>query len=589
MIAIGLSGCAVTQIQDESVILAPVSSTELARAKDLESKGKPADAAKIYTTLATQAQPPAKAQLQMKAAQAYLAAGQPAEANRSIGAIAQPSLTSGQQQLLLLTQAELALATNRPKAAIDYLERMRAGGLTQDLKAQRLGMLASAQRLESDPIAAAETLSELDRLLSDPEARLDNQVSLISTLSLVSQSQLQQLSRQGRSDMKGWAEVTLLTQSLGADPTQLEGRYRQWKQGHGGHPALPDLGRAYAETLSGGYAAGDKLAVLLPRSGRFAAAAKVIRDGIEAASRVDSGDKRPRLSFVDSTNAGRVRTLHSTAAKNGAMYAIGPLEKPAVDKLVSAGSLPIPTLALNEATRDNRAVNLYQFSLSPENEAAEVASKGAAMGAKRALILSPKGAWGDRLAKAFQRQWRNLGGTVAGQATFDPAWSTYDKTLNELFGGADYDLVFFVATNTMARKIYPQITSTASKPAPIISTSHVYAGSFKPADKVLEGLYFVDIPWILDADSSGPLSRRAMKGASASSPLGRLYAMGIDAYRLAPRLSTLAKNPGAYYPGQTGGLAIDSLGRVTRQLNLGQFTADGPRLADPFAVEAKSR
>lgn len=589
LIAIGVSGCAVTPIQDESVVLAPVSSAELSRAKGLESQGKSGDAAQIYVSLASQAQPPAKAQLQIKAAQAYLTAGQSAEATRTINAIEQQDLTPGQQQLLLLTQAELALTADRPKDAIKSLERMRAGSLPQDLKAKRLGMLASAQRLDSDPVGAAETLDALDGVLKDDKARLDNQVSLVSTLSLLSQAELQKLSRQGRGAMKGWAQVALLTQGSGADPRQLDSRYRQWKRSHGGHPALADLGRAYAETLSGGYAAGDSLTIMLPRSGRFAAAAKVIRDGIEAASRADSGGNRATLHFVDSTNARRVRRLHASAVEKGASYVVGPLEKPAVDSLLATGSLPIPTLALNQATRDSRATNLYQFSLSPENEAAEAASKGAAMGAKRALILYPSGAWGDRLANAFRQQWRNLGGTLAGQATFDPAWSTYDKTLGKLFGDADYDLMFFVATNTMARKIYPQIAKAAPRQTPVISTSHVYTGTVKSEDKVLEGLYFVDIPWILDTDSTGPLSRRATKGATASSPLARLYAMGIDAYRMAPRLSALASSPGAYYPGQTGGLAIDALGHVTRQLKLGQFTANGTRLVDPQSPSGQTR
>ncbi|NEV61995.1 penicillin-binding protein activator [Thiorhodococcus minor] len=589
LIAIGVSGCAVAPIQDESVILAPVSSAELSRARSLESQGKSGDAAKLYLSLASQAQPPAKAQLQIKAAQAYSASGRSAEAERTISAISRQSLTPGQQQLLLLTQAELALTADRPKDAIKSLERMRATSLPQDLKAKRLGMLASAQRLDNDAIAAAETLNALDGLQDDRKARLDNQVSLVSTLGLLSQSQLQTLARQGRGAMKGWAEVALLTQGSGADPGQLDSRYRQWKRSHSGHPALADLGRAYAETLSGGYAAGDRVTIMLPRSGRFAAAAKVVRDGIEAASRLDSGGNRPTLSFVDSTNAGRMRGLHASAAEKGASYAIGPLEKPAVDKLLATGSLPIPTLALNQATRDRRASNLYQFSLSPENEAAQAASKGAAMGAKRALILYPSGAWGDRLANAFRQQWRNLGGTIAGQATYNPAWSTYDKTLDKLFSGTDYDLTFFVATNAMARKIYPQVSKSAPHPAPVISTSHVYTGTVKPGDKVLEGLYFVDIPWILDTGSTGPLSRRAAKGAATSSPLARLYAMGIDAYRVAPRLTALASNPGAYYPGQTGGLAIDSLGHVTRQLKLGQFTAGGIRLVDPQSLSGQPR
>ncbi|MBK1716481.1 penicillin-binding protein activator [Thiocystis violacea] len=582
-LALTLSGCAVSPIQEETSILAPIPTAELNRALILETQGQPGDAAKIYLDLAAKAEPPAKAQLRIKAARAYLAGGQTTEARATLDAITQTELTAGQRELFQLTRAELSLTLGRPKDAIADLERMRTQGLPNDLKTRRLGALASALRLDNQPVAAAEALSEIDRLLVKDE-RLFNQVSLVSTLSALDGAELRKLTSQGRGPMKGWADIALLARHSGADPSRMESSYREWHQKHPAHPALPELGRAYAETLSGGYAAGDRVTVMLPSGGRFAAAAKAVRDGIEAARRADRGEKQPVLDFADSTNAGRVRALHAAATKQGARYVIGPLEKPAVDALTSAKALSVPTLALNEATRsDRRAENLFQFSLSPENEAAEAASKGAGLGAKTALVLYPENAWGQRLANAFQAQWRNQGGTLAGQASFNPAGSNHGKTLSKLIGGKDADMLFLVATDDMAREIHPQIRAATTKPLMVISTSHVYSGRFDATrDKPLVGLYFVDIPWMLDAGANGPLSRRAVMGqtSSAAGPLARLYAMGIDAYRLTPRLTELARNPGAYHPGQTGGLAVDSLGRITRRLELGRFTETGPRPAE---------
>jgi hypothetical protein len=80
--------------------------------------------------------------------------------------------------------------------------------------------------------------------------------------------------------------------------------------------------------------------------------------------------------------------------------------------------------------------------------------------------------------------------------------------------------------------------------------------------------------------ANDPVARANLKGKSAAlaTPLGlRLYAMGVDAYRLAPRLAGLAKDPAATFPGATGTLSLDSLGRVQRQLTLAQFTATGPQ------------
>ncbi len=580
LLVLGLSGCATSPALDESKVLATVPGAELTQATALEAQGKAMEAARLYLDLAVKARPPARAQLQLKAVDAYLSAGQTAPARQTLDAIPSQELTATQREMLLLAQADLALLTGRPQDATRFLGRMEVQSLPRDLKARRLGTLASAQRLANSPLDAAKTLSDLDRLLEQNDQRLVNQVSLLSTLNTLPQAELQKLTRTGSWAMRGWAEIALLTRQAGADPSQLEIRYRQWQRGRSGHPALPELARAYSRNLSGGYQSGDRVTVMLPRSGRFAAAARAVREGIEAASRVDTGTPRPRLEFADSTNAGRVGAIHARAIKDGAHYVIGPLEKPAVDALASERTLKVPTLALNESTRaERRTDNLFQFSLSPENEAAEVANKAFARGLKRALLLYPEGAWGNRLASAFRQQWLSLGGTLAGQSSFNPAVASYDQTVQKLLGGAPADLLFLVATADMARKIHPVIRNASTRPLTVISTSHVYVGDFDPKrDAGLVGLYFVDIPWMFDVGGDGPLSRRRL--SNSADPLARLHAMGVDAYRLAPRLTNLAKNPGAYYPGQTGGLSINSLGRIQRQLELGRFTETGPQLAD---------
>ncbi|EGV32073.1 LppC family lipoprotein [Thiorhodococcus drewsii AZ1] len=582
--AILLTACAVNPTFDEAQILAPVARTDLDRAAAAERQGKQREAADIYLQLAPRSPQPARAQLQLKALHAYLSAGRTSEAAKLVATLSAAPLTSLQHQLLRLEQADLALLSNHPKEAIAHLERMRSNALPKTFQVRRLGTLAFAQRLADRPIAAAESLAQLDRVLNGEDARLANQVSLVSALASLPQARLQTLARNGSGAMKGWAGAALALKGANASPERLKSSYRTWKDAHSGHPASPDLGNAYAEMLTGGYTDGDRVSVMLPRNGRFAAAAKAVREGIEAAKRADTSNRTPTLKFADSTNATRVTSLHAKAVQSGADYVIGPLEKPAVDALLRKRYLPLPTLALNEATHgDRRAENLFQFALSPENEATEAANTAFTMGSRRALILYPQGAWGNRMATAFRHQWRNLGGTLLGQATYNPRRSSYAATLRKLMADSSADLLFLVATAEPARRIYPHIQSLAPAGLKVVATSHVYSGRFDPArDRPLIGLYFVDIPWMLDRNADGPLSRQRLMGTSMSvaGPLARLYAMGIDAYRLAPHLTEMSRNRGAFYPGQTGGLSMDPLGRIKRQLTLARFTAQGPRPAD---------
>ena len=587
LLAAWLSGCAVQPIQDAASFLTSVPRAELERVAALETQGQTATAAKQYLELAERATAPAKAELQLKAAQAYRRVGQVAAARQALADLKTAELVKGQLERARLLKAELALAAHEPKTALTELQSLPPS-LPKLFTIQRLGLLAAAQRLANNPAAAAAALIELDAHL-DAAERLAHQVALVATLALMNAADLSDLTKDGKGTLAGWAELAQLMRRDAADPTRLEQSYQRWRTQHRSHPALPELARAYS---GAGDVSGQPVTVLLPNRGRFAVAAKAVRDGLEAASRATPNTQRAKLNFVDSTHDRQVRALQTAAVERGAQAIIGPLEKPAVERLLSAGASPVPTLALNESSQNEGcAANLFQFALAPENEATEAANKGLALGAKRALILHPSDAWGPRLASAFAAQWRAQGGTVAGQAAFNPtAAKRAGQTIKRLLANRDADLLFLVATTEMARALHPQIQAAAKQPLIVMATSHVYSGRFDPrTDQALIGLYFVDIPWMLDLGGAGPLARRTVMGetTSAAGPLARLYAMGIDAYRLTPQLPTLAQYPGAYFPGLTGGLALDPLGRVTRQLALGRFTASGPRLVEDTRTAAK--
>jgi hypothetical protein len=337
-------------------------------------------------------------------------------------------------------------------------------------------------------------------------------------------------------------------------------------------------------SIRGGYAAGDKLMVILPGKGPVADAANAVREGLRAANGADNTATKPALTFIANDDPKKMAADYKGAIGAGATQVIGPLLKPSVDVLASGPALKVPTLALNQATKPGKpAANLYQFALAPETEAVEVANKAKALGFTRALMLSPKGEAGSRRADAFRRQWQKLGGTLVGEASLDPAAANLTKPLNALLHKGAADVLFLATDADQARKVYPAVRNGAVA-LPVVATSAVYSGQPDPArDQALTGLYFVDAPWVLGVGAADdPLARAKLKrGSSAlATPLGlRLYAMGIDAYRLAPRLSTLAKDAGATFPGESGTLSIDSIGRVQRQLTLAQFTPSGPQPA----------
>jgi outer membrane PBP1 activator LpoA protein len=330
-----------------------------------------------------------------------------------------------------------------------------------------------------------------------------------------------------------------------------------------------------------GFTAQDFLAVLLPQAGRFAGPAQAIRDGILAAHSVAEQGQRPQLRFYDSSDPGSVPALLRRAAAEGATIAIGPLQKDAVRTLAGSAPLPITTLALNRGNMETVPANLYQFSLSPEDEAVEAANKAWAEGHRSALVIAPTGGWGERIEGAFRRQWGALGGQILAARTYDqgardPAGAVSDLLSSPAAATADF--VFLVATAETARTLAPEVQASAGG-LPVYSTSHVYGGSFDPAsDGTLVGLRFVDIPWLLATDPSDPLSREQLQVnlSGLERRFTRLYAMGIDAYNLAPRLDWMAAHPGSYLDGRTGRLTLDTRRQVRRELMMARMDAAGP-------------
>jgi hypothetical protein len=572
-----LGGCAIDPVRDAERVLAEVPAAALSKARGLEEAGEPAEAAAAYLELAEGAPSPAREQLELDAAAALLSAGEAIEATNVLSDIDKGKLTAAQREQVLLLEADLALQRGRATEALARLQQVNKGRLPTNLKIRYLGTEAAAYRLAGEPMRAAESLNELDGVLrGDRAAQRENQVSLLFTLATLGRAGLDEAIRDTRGRMQGWSELARLFSEYGAPSPRLDAAFRDWRRAHGGHPALADLPEAYFATLAGGYPAGTDALVLLPSGGRFGVAGDAVKNGIQAAYDADRSGSRPNLRFGGGFDAG---------VDAGADLVIGPLLKSSVADLSARSSLPVPTLALNR-TGGGATDNLYQYSLAPEDEADNVANYAKNAGFERAAILYPDDGFGQRLANAFRSRWRTLGGRIATERGYRSRAGSYARDAAALLGGGDADFVFMVATNEDAPRLYGSLRESGVR-VPVVATSHVYDGDIDPArDAALAGLYFVDIPWILDTERSDTLSRDALRERlpNVSGPLARLYAMGIDGYRLAPRIEEMSANPGAFFPGETGGLTLDALGQVRRQLLLARFTGAGPKVQS--AIEA---
>ncbi|WP_110650301.1 penicillin-binding protein activator [Salinicola peritrichatus] len=386
---------------------------------------------------------------------------------------------------------------------------------------------------------------------------------------------------------QGWVDLARLYRTSGGDVSGLFDRLDQWRSRYPDHPAnrrLPQDLTALRQVEGNEI---DQIAVLLPESGPLASIASAIRQGLE--TRADDaraqGENTPRLTFIDSSQQ-NIDALYAQATMSGAQAVIGPLDKDKVSELESRDNVPLPTLALNygEHSRNN-ATNLFQYGLSAEDEARQVAHRAHLDGHRRAGIMVPDNEWGSRILAAFRKRWEDEGGRVASVVSYDPSGSVASAVRNLLNSDpSSMDMLFLLALPTYARQVPPTLDFYYAADLPIYATSHLYEGTPQPrADHDLNDVQFVDIPWMIpDAAVGGvdalPFVSTYRQLVGQDDPgLLKLNAMGVDAFELARRLPLIQALPNTQVFGATGNLQARDDGRIQRTLPWAQFQSGIPQ------------
>ena len=114
------------------------------------------------------------------------------------------------------------------------------------------------------------------------------------------------------------------------------------------------------------------------------------------------------------------------------------------------------------------------------------------------------------------------------------------------------DMVFLALDGKRAKLI----RSYLGLSMPIYATSLVHTSDAPLANYELNGVYFVDMPWLLTPDHPAVLSYERPDPAQANIEYQRFYALGIDAYRIA---QSLLKSDSEFQPldGVTGYITLD--------------------------------
>ncbi len=442
-------------------------------------------------------------------------------------------------------------------------------------------------------------------LKTEPEIEANHDFIWDALNRITEPAMLRALSEPQTVETRGWLELNLIARRSNMLPEKLEPWMDQWYQRYGEHPAAPSYAINLLEESRRIYINPKRIALMLPLSGRLEKVSEAIQNGFLYAFYQDP-EQLAELDIIDaSSDPAQFNLQYEQAIQNGADFIVGPIDKELVDLLQQRESLQVPTLTLNYGNdQDEARLNLYQFGLRPEDEAVQIADYALAEGRYHALVLVPDTEWGYRLQSAFTRRFESLGGRVVGSNIYPARKSDYSASITNLLNltssnqrksilqqsikeqvkfearrRQDVDMIFIAANARQARLIKPQLKFHHAQDLPVYATSHISSSnSNADDDRDLNDILFVDIPWMLDSSNNADYRQINQYWPDQSQRFSRLFALGIDAYRMIPSLRRLMINPEEKAQHHTGSLSVDNTGRVKRSLLMATYVNGKARL-----------
>jgi outer membrane PBP1 activator LpoA protein len=557
---------------------------------------------------AAESSAPARAnELRIEAAELALRNADPSQAENILATIPVP-MTGELERKYALVRAQLAIQLEDGPEALSWL---RNPAVTNRPLSQAEQIALGRLRAEAYLVGRSYLASARERIFFDPLLagidQAENQEAIFSALLSLPQSSLNtQAQKAITSELRGWLSLAAMTKQYQSRPIRQLEALSQWRRVWSSHPAairLPSQLRTLSAVVQNQPKA---IALMLPLHGDLAPFGRAIRDAI-IASRYQL-ESEVDIQVYD-TSRDSIEELVVRAKASGAELIIGPLDRENVTRLAQNPTLPMPILALNRTLDGSSNPNLYQFALAPEDEMIQVADQVFREGKKNALIIFPDSDWGERNVTAFRNRWLSLGGNIVNNAAYanQKDYSTMVKSLldvdlsegrasnlRRIIGQSfeftprrrqDIDFVFLLGNQTQARGINPTLAFYYAEDIPVYSTSHGYEYSESRIESIdLNGIRFCDIPWKLNTpDASQQQLQNLWPGTRGG--LAAFYALGVDAFRLYPRLEQMKQLTNERIYGSTGILSLNPNNILVRRLLWAQF-ANGEVITSPQVVES---
>lgn len=569
---------------------------EIGRIEQMLAAGDHEDAARAFEQQALD-RPQQRDHLLIRAAEAWLQAVRPEEADRVLARIDSATLPDRALVRLDLAQAELAMLRG-DLANAGWLLASAADRLPEELETRHAELEARLLELESQPVRGA--LAALEQAIDEPDFSGETALALLLEFPL---AQIERVLYEigDQPDLLPWLDLVISARENLLDDAALDEALAAWQR------RWPEL--EYSADEAGRWIAAwrqtrplpEHITVLLPsKDADLHRPGEALREGLVAGWLRLPPDQRPRLTFrYIGPETGDVLSAWFEARENDTDFLIGPLDRrkaQALAELPDAGV--IPTLLLNLPEDVDRLAEaggeITALALPPETEAELAAIHALATGRRRALVIAQYSDWGQRVAEAFTETFMLGGGRILADRIYDPELPDHSTLLREilevdrsqaridrlsgLIDGqvesvaqrrTDVDVIFLGARAADGRLLRPQLAFFDAGDLTLMATSYIVDGAPRPdRDRDLDGVTTPMPPWFLDFTTAGTLRERArsLYAGLDNATLSRLHALGRDAIALVPWLSMMRADPTLSLPGMMGELSLPDGNIIRRDL-----------------------
>lgn len=505
------------------------------------------------------------------------------------------NLSDIQQAEWLLAKADYFNQLNQPQEALQALNFPQWWKLPdQQWKDYHVSRAELSEQVGDYLNASREYSLQSDYLTEQEKAEINKKIW--ANLAQLSNYEINAIPSQDiEPELSAWVQLKIYMNTLQGNVSQLQKAIQIWLQENPEHPAAKVIPEDVQAVLELEIIQPQNTALLLPVSGKYAKQATLIRDGFVLALMDDLNRKEDATLTIIDTNKIDIEQLNQTLVEKNIDFVVGPLLKENIEKLSTSQQelgKKVPSLALNLPNEVEPSMENCYISLSPEQEVEQAAKHLFAQGFQYPLIMVPKGAFGERVAIAFQNEWAKFSRNQAEVSYFGNK-AQLQQNVNNVFGISesksriarmenlleiefenqarnrrDIDSVYIVAKSSELTLIKPFIEvaiNPETKPPRLFANSRSNTGGKRQFED-LSGVIFSDIPLLVENDAN-LTSQLNELWPEQSNAQRRLQALGMDAYQMISELPQMKVSPEYKVKGKTGTLSIDDHCVIHREIS----------------------